>query len=212
MAFAVWVGAVELRVSNVLSHGEDPWSTFEQERLTLVLGLDARGAPVGGRITFGAASPPPPPTEADADGWYPPGFTAWNLVPRIWPGFEYPLRSLLASGRRLTFALAPGDVFTPWCALQDPHPVEEGFACFEGPPPSPEELELPSANPRAVLCRGPEPACLCDQGGCRENAAFRIPFELEMDGDRALGRVLGRAGYWDLSLARVDEIPVPGGE
>lgn len=207
-SFTVWVGQVELQVSNALpGDDDDPWSAFQPERLTLVLGHDARGTALGGTLTFGRTAPPPPPD--DPGGWYPPGHSVPSLVPPIWPGFEYPLRSLLASKERLGFSLAPGDVFTAWCALQTAHAVRDprGFACAEGPPLAPSEV--PAASPRDVMCRGPAPACACDASGCREDAAFRIQFEVAMDGDRALGRVLGRAGFWDLSLTLVDEITFP---
>ncbi|MBM4364021.1 MAG: hypothetical protein FJ104_15180 [Deltaproteobacteria bacterium] len=210
-SFDVWIGAVELQVSNMPeAPASDPWAPFGPERMTLVLGLDAAGDPIGGSVTFGERAAPPPVT--DPDGWYPPDFRPPYLVPRIWAGFEYPARTIIAEGDRLLFSIAPGDVFRPWCELQRSRAVSDppGFACSAGPP-DPGSGAPPSA-PRLAMCQGPQPACRCDEAGCSADTTFRLGLELEIDGGRAAGRVLGRAGLWDLSLTLVDSVAVAPGE
>lgn len=210
-SFEVWIGVVELHVSNMpQAAAVDPWAAFEPERMTLVLGLDAAGEPIGGGVTFGERAPPPP--VADPVAWYPPDFRPPYLVPRIWAGFEYPARSITEHDGRLTFSLAPGDVFRPWCELQRSLAVSDppGFACFDGP--AVVASSAPPVEPRAAMCRGAQPACRCDEAGCVADSDFRMGLELERGGGRATGRVLGRSGLWDLSLSLADSVAVRPGE
>ena len=96
------------------------------------ISLDANGV---GTLRVGDAPDLPPPDPARG---YPPGSANPNnmghAAPPIVPGFAYQVHAARVESQRIRFAVATGELYTPWCALQTtthpwfgPDPVE--YSC-----------------------------------------------------------------------------------
>jgi hypothetical protein len=181
--------------------------------LELVSLRSADGSPaIGGWVSFGGGDPPPPAT--DATSGYPVGFNYDEFLSYGSPtsgaarhyegmlppleGFEYVLASTaLDTGVPdgvLRVVYDPASYLDPWCALQHPHPQENGS--FGVLPYAPGGIEL-LADGSNRPCSGFGPSDLSE---CPENMR-----ELPRDEYLATYRACARSGaiLWQMSCDRM---------
>ncbi|HTV20378.1 MAG TPA: hypothetical protein VMG12_16960 [Polyangiaceae bacterium] len=146
--------------------------------LELASSIDAEGnVAIDGTLTFGAGESPPPAT--DATSGYPVGFSYDDflsygesrngaarryrgMLPPL-EGFDYPLDPIALDGGvpdgLLQVAYDPTSYLAPWCALQPPHPRDDGT--FGVLPYAPGGIEVMSDGTNRP-CSGFGPADLSD--------------------------------------------------
>lgn len=182
---SVWIGQVDMTVTYPAGYDggdvvpDDTTLLTAPEKVVLI--LSATTGPVSGTITFGDDSPPPRATDPKMS--YPleptmlrdPSGQTFPLLPTNWmnspfPGFSYSLVSSTLSGNLLELAFVPTDLWSGWCALQDPTTL--------GSP---------------ALSDNTDP-CACDGGTCTALSTPIRRVDLTVGGDTMQGQLSLPAG------------------
>lgn len=174
---------------------------------SVVLRLNSDGT---GQITFGDAPPPPPPTDPneayllDTNGQGG-GSSLSPIQLSPIPGFQFSIEKVSAQNVRLKFEVPLGQPWAAWCQLQTSvesdqlpghfscnpdHPTTEPTCGYEDPVTM---MWTPMSCNKQRLCMVPVSVCACTADGCSlaPDAVNIAAFDLNLDGDKANGSVLG---------------------
>jgi hypothetical protein len=146
------------------------------ERVVIVAEGDPDTGALAVRITIGEGVAPASPADLPPLGADDPFWRCFFQFPTT--GFEYTGLDPFLSSDRLRFALAPNELWHPWCESREfgcDGPCETFPPCFCGDgfcqPRFPYHIELCSFIVQ-------EPRCECENGACRANLAQRYPVDL----------------------------------
>ncbi|MBK7583761.1 MAG: hypothetical protein IPI67_26655 [Myxococcales bacterium] len=166
---------------------------------TVTLTIDDSGPVPGGHVVFGDAASLPAPTNPDIG--YPPGVesVASNAVVT---GFAYTVLQGSLVSDRLKFKLTPGEVWTQWCEMQAPIADEtnpgsyscvhnwgygsDGTKCYQDNPNTGQKVFIDCG--KLHLCQN---VCQCSATKCSTNLTPSVAFDLQLQGSKATGGVLG---------------------
>lgn len=170
----VWIGELWSRQS-LFCQQEAPFAgpslppEGQSERVVLLLDADSEAAAPTGRIRFGEGElpsvPSPEPKERDPGGW------SWSVIDSFYDctssqlahGGEYSVLESRRTAERLTFEVAPAEIWQAWCASRG--------------------LIAKPCLPPATCTEDPSVRCPCGAGGCQANVGERLLLDFTVDGD-----------------------------
>jgi hypothetical protein len=156
----------------------------QSERVVLLLDADSDAAAPTGRIRFGEGDLPSVPSPEPVNSSQP---ASWSIGESFYActssmlahGGEYSVLESRRTAERLTFEVAPAEIWQSWCASR-------GF------------MAKPCA--RGTCTEDPTVICPCGAGGCQANVGERRLLDFAVDGD-SMQTVLEPMG--ELRLRRV---------
>jgi hypothetical protein len=155
------------------------------ERVVLLLDADSPSLAPTGHIRFGegelpAVPSPEPKDESRPDSWgVSDSFFACTEV-MLAPGGEYSVLQSHRTAERLTFEIAPAEIWQPWCASRN----FMADACL---PPN-------------TCTDDPTVICPCGASGCQPNVGYRMSLDFTVHGD-SMETLVQREG--ELRMQRV---------
>jgi hypothetical protein len=204
---AVWIGELRsiepiLCAAGVPDHPLYPETLADSylERAVLILERSATTGALRGAITFGDGTPPATPGDVppldDAD-WF------WLCISqRPTDGFEYSVLDAQLSSGRLRFAIAPNELWQPWCESREfgcAHgPCEEFPSCHCGDTFCEEQFEN-----QLVLCKRAlqYSVCECEAGACWAELLERVYVDLVAT-EQGLEGIITLGNFAELRLMR----------
>lgn len=173
--------------------------------------IHSDGCTPSATITFGEGEPLPP--VEDPDVGYPFANTTnspFGGLVRWYEGEAYEAHSIEISKKRVQIDISMNDVWTEWCEMQTPYPMDEsgeGFMCVpnygfswseEGCVLSGPDGGIPMDCGKIELCQfGP---CLCDESGCGVPSGGDTTLDVALDDGHLEGTF---EGFGPVRLYRV---------